>query len=131
MKKCFFMKKCLIYCKIQQKYMFWLKHNTWWSKQKTCCKVTKRVWKAYLQKLRSALSKQIPSSYCTFAKCAACEKAYRNNFNDFTKTHENVCIALWAKPYCCAANLRNGLTFYNENWLTNRKQITILIIIER
>ena len=61
------------------------------------------------------LSKQIAQSYCTFAKCFACEKAYRNDFNDFTKDHENVCIALWIKPYCCNANLRNGLTFYNEN----------------
>ena len=68
-----------------------------------------------IKEYHTTLSKQIPRSYCTFAKCAACEKAYRNNFNDFTKIHEIVCIALWAKPYCCAANLRGGLTFYNEN----------------
>ena len=74
-----------------------------------------------IKEYHNRLSKQIPESYCTFAKCAACEKAYRNDFNDFTKIHENVCIALWIKPYCCDANLRNGLTFYAENYYSKNK----------
>ena len=68
-----------------------------------------------ITKYHKGLSKKISEFYCTFAKCAACEKAYRNDFIDFTVIHKNVCIALWFKPYCCDRNLRNGLTFYTEN----------------